>query len=53
MTRPSKLNKKDADKPEVIVPIRLDFDVDNQKMRDTFTWNLNGTTAYAADWSEF
>ena len=28
--------------PEVLVPIRLDIDMDGQKLRDTFTWNKNG-----------
>lgn len=28
--------------PEVLVPIRLDIDIDGQKLRDTFTWNKNG-----------
>ena len=31
-----------AAKPEVLVPIRLDIDIDGQKLRDTFTWNKNG-----------
>lgn len=28
--------------PEVLVPIRLDMEVEGQKLRDTFTWNKNG-----------
>jgi SWI/SNF-related matrix-associated actin-dependent regulator of chromatin subfamily B protein 1 len=28
--------------PELIVPIRLDIDIEGQKLRDTFTWNKNG-----------
>ena len=28
--------------PEVLVPIRLDIEIDGQKLRDTFTWNKNG-----------
>ena len=24
------------------MPIRLEFDVEHHKMRDTFVWNLNG-----------
>ncbi len=35
-----------ATAPEVLVPIRLDIDVDGQKLRDTFTWNKNGTLPY-------
>jgi len=31
-----------ANQPEVLVPIRLDIDIDGQKLRDTFTWNKNG-----------
>jgi SWI/SNF-related matrix-associated actin-dependent regulator of chromatin subfamily B protein 1 len=27
---------------EVLVPIRLDMDIEGQKLRDTFTWNKNG-----------
>ncbi|KAI5994526.1 hypothetical protein EDD15DRAFT_2196117 [Pisolithus albus] len=30
-----------ADRPEQLVPIRLEFDVEHHKMRDTFLWNLN------------
>ncbi|KAK3710163.1 hypothetical protein QZH41_010565 [Actinostola sp. cb2023] len=29
--------------PEVLVPIRLDIDIEGQKLRDTFTWNKNET----------
>ena len=28
--------------PEVLVPVRLDIDIDGQKLRDTFVWNKNG-----------
>lgn len=31
-----------ATQPEVLVPIRLDIDIDGQKLRETFTWNKNG-----------
>lgn len=27
--------------PEVLIPVRLDIDIDGQKLRDTFTWNKN------------
>lgn len=40
--RPSKMRAEDAEKPEQLVPIRLEFDVDQNKMRDTFVWNLSG-----------
>ena len=32
-------NSNDA---EVLVPIRLDFEASGIKIRDQFTWNLNG-----------
>ena len=35
---------EDAEKGEVLVPIRLEFDVEHHKMKDTFVWNLNGGT---------
>ena len=28
---------------EVLVPIRLDMDIEGQKLRDTFCWNKNET----------
>lgn len=30
--------------PEVLVPIRLDIDIEGQKLRDTFTWNKTGNS---------
>lgn len=33
---------KAASLQEVLVPIRLDIDIEGQKLRDTFTWNKNG-----------
>ncbi|KAJ2777697.1 SWI/SNF chromatin-remodeling complex subunit, partial [Coemansia linderi] len=30
-----------AEKAEVLVPIRLDLDTDGHRLRDTFTWDLN------------
>ena len=31
-----------AKQNEDLIPIRLDIEVDGQKLRDTFTWNKNG-----------
>ena len=31
-----------AMKNEDLVPIRLDIDIEGQKLRDCFTWNKNG-----------
>lgn len=36
------LNTDNADQSEVLVPIRLDMEIEGQKLRDTFTWNKNG-----------
>jgi len=32
-----------ASLPEVLVPIRMDMDIEGQKLRDTFLWNKNET----------
>lgn len=34
---------------EVLVPIRIDFDVDGYKITDSFTWNLNGADYLMAE----
>ena len=33
---------ENANQNEVLVPIRLDMEVEGQKLRDCFTWNKNG-----------
>ncbi|TBU24697.1 hypothetical protein BD311DRAFT_671180 [Dichomitus squalens] len=38
---PRRISDEDAQRPEQLVPIRLEFDVEHHKMRDTFVWNLN------------
>lgn len=40
---PGRLKITDANRTEQLVPIRLEFDVEHYKYRDTFVWNLNGT----------
>ena len=35
-------NLENAAQQEVLVPIRLDMEIEGQKLRDTFTWNRNG-----------
>lgn len=32
--------------PEMLVPIRLEIDHDHYRLRDTFTWNLNGVSYF-------
>ncbi|KAJ8384910.1 hypothetical protein AAFF_G00197180 [Aldrovandia affinis] len=32
---------ENAGQSEVLVPIRLDMEIDGQKLRDAFTWNMN------------
>ena len=39
---PGRLKINDANRTEQLVPIRLEFDVEHYKYRDTFVWNLNG-----------
>jgi hypothetical protein len=34
--------KEQAEKEDTLVPIRLDLENDGYRLRDTFTWNLNG-----------
>lgn len=35
-----------ANKEETLVPIRLDVENDGYKIRDTFTWNINGKISF-------
>lgn len=32
-----------AENEEVLIPIRLDLELDNYRLKDVFTWNMNGT----------
>ncbi|XP_028679802.1 SWI/SNF-related matrix-associated actin-dependent regulator of chromatin subfamily B member 1 [Erpetoichthys calabaricus] len=32
---------ENASQTEILVPIRLDMEIDGQKLRDAFTWNMN------------
>lgn len=36
-------NFENSNQSEVLVPIRLDMEIEGQKLRDTFTWNKNET----------
>jgi len=40
--RPGKVDHEDAKREEILVPIRLEFDVEHHRMREAFVWNLNG-----------
>ena len=40
-TDPSSIHEN-GNQQEVLVPIRLDMEIEGQKLRDTFTWNRNG-----------
>lgn len=33
--------QENANQPEILVPIRLDMEIEGHKLRDTFTWNKN------------
>lgn len=41
-TDPASIHEN-ANFSELLVPIRLDMEIEGQKLRDTFTWNKNGT----------
>lgn len=43
---PGRLKPTDANRSEQLVPIRLEFDVEHYKYRDTFVWNLNGASFF-------
>jgi SWI/SNF-related matrix-associated actin-dependent regulator of chromatin subfamily B protein 1 len=34
---------ENATQSEVLVPVRLDMEIEGHKLRDTFTWNKNGS----------
>ncbi|KAJ3091494.1 SWI SNF, matrix associated, actin dependent regulator of chromatin, sub b, member 1 [Quaeritorhiza haematococci] len=38
---PIRIHPDAAAAPEILVPIRIDMDVDGYRLKDTFTWNLN------------
>ncbi|CDW56416.1 SWI:SNF matrix associated [Trichuris trichiura] len=50
---------RNAEQVEILVPIRLDMEIDGLKLRDNFTWNKNGrrffcsSHASQADWRLF
>ena len=33
---------ENANQSDVLVPVRIDLEIEGQKLRDTFTWNKNG-----------
>lgn len=43
-TDPTNIHEN-ANLTELLVPIRLDMEIEGQKLRDTFTWNKNGIKA--------
>ena len=44
--RPRVLDLEEVNRPEQLVPLRIEFDVEHHRMRDTFVWNLNGKVFY-------
>lgn len=44
---------ENASQPEVLVPIRLDMEIDGQKLRDAFTWNMNGRWIVGFAWASY
>jgi len=43
---------ENAAQPEILVPIRLDMDIEGQKLRDTFLWNKNENLLTAEQFAE-
>jgi hypothetical protein len=44
-TNPQQIHENSEQKEE-LVPIRLDMEIEGQKLRDCFTWNKNGTVFF-------
>lgn len=42
---PAQIHENSCQREE-LVPIRLDMEIEGQKLRDTFTWNKNGMAGY-------
>lgn len=42
-------NVENASQQEMLVPIRLDMEIEGQKLRDTFTWNKNGNHSFLVE----
>ncbi|KAF7321532.1 hypothetical protein MKEN_00674100 [Mycena kentingensis (nom. inval.)] len=49
---PNKLPDEQVNRPEELVPIRLEFDVDQQKVRDTFMWDMNACAILPEDFAQ-
>ncbi|RCH91486.1 SWI/SNF chromatin-remodeling complex subunit, partial [Rhizopus stolonifer] len=43
----------EANNEEILAPIRLDIEHDGYKVRDTFTWNMNGKTKLSVTTDQF
>lgn len=43
---------ENASQQELLVPIRLDMEIEGQKLRDTFTWNKNETLTTPEQFAE-
>jgi len=46
--RPGKVDPEEAKREELLVPIRLEFEVEHHRMREAFVWNLNGRYFFVA-----
>lgn len=40
--RPEDDLEREAQKPVLLAPIRVELDTDTHRIRDYFTWNVNG-----------
>lgn len=46
------MNAQNANLPEQLIPIRLDMEIEGQKLRDTFTWNRHESLITPEQFSE-
>ena len=51
--RPIERLEAQANLPTVLIPIRIEIDTDTLRIRDCFTWNLNGAQRYYHTFHQF
>jgi len=44
---------ENANQLDILVPIRVDIELEGQKLRDTFTWNKNGRLNFSLTYLNF
>ncbi|KAJ1921062.1 Chromatin structure remodeling complex protein sfh1 [Mycoemilia scoparia] len=49
---PNALARNESDLPEILVPIKLDLEIEGFRLHDAFVWNLNETKITPEDFAE-